>query len=328
MNDNEASFDDNIKLAALIKKARNRTIWRNIIISLTVMLFILVGGWFVNLQLQYRSADNAMRDIEMFEEISGPNHYLSGYRTHYGFLSGTLEYQTYKIVEGVPVVWEPENYEFSSWGTFTRSLGNYSSLSVQDTAMQEQGFQYTRPYNRYSSEREMMFYLPSVEYANYLNETPELNAMNGQKLVEMALSFDTNYSVKQIQSMLPTDVHPVWYWVDTYKPMIQQLPDGTVLEPNPDLAGSVYGFGIRPDNPDVTEQKFLDALENGIQVKGKYKQEYERIYDYLRDGKEKPTIDGVRVIGVVVTGTANRLKALQGQTYVKAAVLGAIIDKY
>ncbi|NUU73730.1 anti sigma factor C-terminal domain-containing protein, partial [Paenibacillus xylanilyticus] len=68
-------------------------------------------------------------------------------------------------------------------------------------------------------------------------------------------------------------------------------------------------------------------LEDGIKTNGKYQHEFERIYDYLRRDKEKPDTSDVRILGVVVTGTADSLKALQEQKYVKAAVLGAIVDK-
>lgn len=331
MNDNESSFDDGAKLSALVRKARRRTIARNVSISLAVTLLILAGGWFTNLQLQYRSEEHAMRDIEMLKAISGPNQYILGFQVNYGFLHGTLEYRTYKVVEGVPVIWGEENYDFSSWGSFSRFFGDYSDLSLMDPDMEAKGFHYSRPYNRYNGEREMLFYLPSVKYANYLNELPQLKDMDGRKRVEMGISFDKNYTVEQIKSMLPPGVHPVWYWVDTYSDMkpytAAKMPDGSVVDPFPDWASSVYGFGVHPDRNDVSEKNFLDALEYGVHHNRKYKQEFKRIYDYLRKDKEQPETSDVRLFGVVVTGTAESLKALQGQPYVKAAVMGATVDR-
>ncbi|WP_179281150.1 anti-sigma factor [Paenibacillus sp. XY044] len=331
MNDNESGFDDGAKLSALVRKARRRTIVRNASISLAITLLILAGGWFTNLQLQYRSSDNALRDIEMLKAISGPNQYIISSQINYGFLQGTLEYRTYKLVEGVPVIWGEETYEFSSWGSFSRPPGNYSDLSLLDPDMEAKGFHYSRPYNRYNGEREMLFYLPSVKYANYLNELPQLNDMDGRKLVEMSISFDKNYTVKQIKAMLPPGVHPVWYWVDTYSDMkpytAAKMPDGSVVQPFPDWASKVYGFGVHPDSDDISEKSFLDALEYGVHNNRKYKQEFKRIYDYLRKDKEQPETSDIRLLGVVVTGTAEGLKALQGQPYVKAAVMGATVDR-
>ncbi|GLX71142.1 anti sigma factor C-terminal domain-containing protein [Paenibacillus glycanilyticus] len=331
MNDNETIMDESEKLSTLVKKARRRTIWRNAGISFGITLFILVIGWFINLQLQYKSSETSQRDIEMLKEISGPNQYLYSTTVNYGFLRGTLEYRTYKMIEGIPVIGDEENYEFSSWGTFSR-YSNNSPLSVSDPGMNVEGFDYMRAYNPYSGEREMAFYLPNVKYVNYLNELPQLNDMNGQKLVELGISFDTNYTVEQIKAMLPNGVHPVWYWVDTYSNMQQYLahksPDGKVINPSPDSERYVYGFANNLENGNASEEKFLSNLEVGLHSNRKYKQEYERIYDYLRKDKEKPDVNDVRVIGVVVTGTADSLKMLQEKKYVKAAVLGAVVDKY
>jgi hypothetical protein len=331
MKDHEGIIDNGEKLSALIKKARRRTISRNAGISLGITLIIFVGGWFANQQLQNRSSEKAQRDIEMLKDISGPNQYLYSSTINYGFLHGTLEYRTYKMIEGIPVIWDEENYKFSSWGSFSRSSNN-SALSISDPGMQAEGFHYMRGFNPYSGEREMNFYLPAVKYANYLNEITKLNDMDGQKLVEMGISFDTNYNVEQIKSMLPQGVHAVWYWVDTYSDMkrylAHKMPDGTTVDPFPDSERIVYGFGVGEEDSDVSEKKFLDRLEVGLRANRKYKQEYERIYDYLRKDKEKPNISDVRIIGVVVTGMADSLKALQGQKYLKAAVLGAVVEKY
>jgi hypothetical protein len=331
MNDNETINDEGEMLSALVRKARRRTIWRNAGISLGITLFIFVGGWFTNLQLQYKSSEDSQRDIEMLKQISGPNQYLYSSTINYGFLHGTLEYRTYKMIEGIPVIWDEENYKFSSWGSFFRYSDN-SPLSIADPGMQAEGFHYLRAFNPYSGEREMEFYLPNVKYANYLNELPQLNDMDGGKLVELGISFDMNYTVEQIKAMLPEGVHPVWYWVDTYsniKPFRSvKMSDGEVVNPFPDSERHVYGFGVTAENGEATEERFLDNLEAGLHANKKYKKEYKRIYDYLRQEKDRPDASDVRIIGVVVTGTDNSLKALQGQKYMKAAVLGAVVDKY
>lgn len=331
MNNNGTFMNEGEKLSALVKKARRRTIWRNAGISFGITLFILVGGWFTNLQMQYKSSEKSQRDIEMLKEISGPNQYLYSTTINYGILRGTLEYRTYKIIEGIPVIWDEENYEFSSWGSFSR-YSNNSALSIPDPGMQAAGFDYMRSFNPYSGEREMRFYLPNVKYSSYLNELSQLNDMDGQKLVEMGISFDKNYSVEQIKAMLPEGIHPAWYWVDTYSNMKPyesfKMPNGEVENPLPDSERYVYGFGVGVEDSNVTEQKFLDRLEFGLRTNRKYKKEYQRIYNYLRRDKEKPDVSDVRINGVVVTGTADNLKSLQGQKYVKAAMLGAVVEKY
>lgn len=329
--DDDKSYFENAKLSSLVRKARRRTILRNSAISLVTTLIILAGGWFANLQLQYRSANHALDDLQMLKSISGPNLYQTGSRIHYGFLRGELEYRNYKLIEGVPVIWGEESYSFSSWGTFSRPPGDYSDLSLPDTVIQHQGIHYQRPFNSYNGQREMMFYLPTVQYDHYLNEIPKLDDTDGRELAELGVSFDKNYTVEQIKAMLPTDVHPVWYWVDTYSDLksfkASRMPDGSVIPPFPDSASRVYGFGVHPETSDISEKEFMDAIDYGAHHNKKYKAEFRRIYNYLRKDKDRPDASDIRLFGVVVTGTVDNLKKLQGQSYVKAAVLGAIVDK-
>ncbi|UOB78552.1 anti-sigma factor C-terminal domain-containing protein [Bacillus sp. ZJS3] len=96
---------------------------------------------------------------------------------------------------------------------------------------------------------------------------------------------------------------------------------------------SIYKYflkiGVKPGEIEFgngTEKDFLLAIQNGLEQEGKYYEEYKRIYDYLKGKKAKPSEQDVKVIGVVVTGTAADLQKLNGQHYVKAAVLGATAE--
>ncbi|MGU3471327.1 anti sigma factor C-terminal domain-containing protein [Paenibacillus sp. D51F] len=126
------------------------------------------------------------------------------------------------------------------------------------------------------------------------------------------------------------NVGPVWYWVDTYSNRFpyeaKKMPDGSSVSPFPDSETGVYGFGRHPDT--ATEEDFLKLIQAGLDQKGKYEGEYKRIYDYLRKDKPAPQTSDVRIWGVVVTGTAEHLKALKGKPYLKAAVFGTIADRY
>ena len=114
--DKEFNPDEDGELSKLVKKAKRRSMWRNAGCPWAFPYSFWLGGFFANLQLLYKNADHALRDISMFKAISGPNLYESGYRQNFGFLEGALEYQTYKIVEGIPVVWNKETYEFNVVG--------------------------------------------------------------------------------------------------------------------------------------------------------------------------------------------------------------------
>ncbi|KMY50146.1 anti sigma factor C-terminal domain-containing protein [Peribacillus loiseleuriae] len=56
----------------------------------------------------------------------------------------------------------------------------------------------------------------TLTYKKYINDLPQLDEMDNRKLAEMGISFDQSYTLEQAKTMLPSNVHPVWYWVDTY----------------------------------------------------------------------------------------------------------------
>lgn len=201
-------------LSGLVRKAKRKSLLRSAVISASAAVLVLGGALIANLQLLYKSSDNALRDISLFKQISRPNSYEGGYRVDFGLLTGKLDIQTYKLIEGVPVVQGAEPYEYNVLGHFSKPAGGYN-LGLPDAFMKEEKLDYMRPYNPNTGEREMLFYLPDISYPRTLNELPQLEAMDPDKLVELAVSFDKAYTVKEIGAMLPPDAHPVWYWVDT-----------------------------------------------------------------------------------------------------------------
>ncbi|NHM33566.1 anti sigma factor C-terminal domain-containing protein [Neobacillus terrae] len=329
MNDEKFSTNEVGDLTTLVKKARRKTILRNTIISLIVSLLILIVGYIGNLQLLYKSGDDTLRDISRFKQITGPNLYESGYQQNFGLFNGSLEYHTYKIIEGKPVIWSNDTFEFNILGNFSRFPGNYSPIQINNPVIQKEKLSYYIPYNSQTGQREMLFYHPEIDYGKYINDLSLLEEIDNRSLVEMGISFDQSYSLEEVKKMLPSNVHPVWFWVDTCSEKelhkTESLYDGDKI---PESADMVYGFGSGIDNKKVSEQDFLSSIETGLSVKGKYYSEYKRIFDNLRKDKKNPLKSDVKIIGVVVTGTAENLKALKDQKYIKATTLGVVTDKY
>jgi hypothetical protein len=179
----------------------------------------------------------------------------------------------------------------------------------------------------------MMFYIPEINYnEKILNDLPSLSEMDPGKLVEMGISFDKSYSFEEVKSMLPEGLKQVWYWVDTYNNKDRYKPykdgNGNMSYVIPEEARSIFGFGARWDSDHAEANDFIKSLQNGLMQKGKYYSEYSRIYDYLKRDKTEPDANDVRIIGVVVTGTAEQLKSLTNKAFVRGAVLGAVVDKY
>lgn len=263
------------------------------------------------------------RDVNMIRHITRPNTERGVAITSNSLFKSTVEYKTYKVIEGKPVKWEDEVYEYKVWNTFRR-LSNVNPLTIADNVVvgNERINKTSELYNNQTMEREMQFYLPFASYNSYINDIEKVKGEN--KVAELAISFDKPHKVSEIKKMLPEGIHPVWYWVDTYDDKKSYSIDDMT-----ESAYNVYGFKAKQGDIEFgngTEKDFLLAIQNGIEQKGKYYEEYKRIYDYLRGKKKKPSEEDVKVIGVVVTGTAADLQKLNGQNYVKAAVLGATAE--
>lgn len=333
MRNNEFSdeFDqeNELNFQRLLKKTRRKTTLRNILISIICTLVILTGILIADRVLLARSLDSAYRDLFQFNLISGPNVLMGEIQSVDGMWGGTAEYKTYKVIEGVPIPWAANQYKYNILGNHSLFNGGYSPISVIDPDMISQGMNFARSYNVQNGQRELLFYHPDADYPKVLNELDQLDQINPEKKVELAISLDHAYTSDEIRSMLPAGVHARWFWVDTYtKDYVKflntnpKLPIGTPI---------VYGYAAYADNEEKwvnNEEKFISFVKEGLKLNGNYDYEYRQIFDRLRGNKEEPEKEDVHNIGVVVTGSPDALQALQAEGYVRASVLGAIIEKY
>ncbi|ASA22204.1 anti sigma factor C-terminal domain-containing protein [Paenibacillus donghaensis] len=327
------------QLAQTLKKAKRRSMFRSISISFIVSIVTLIVVFFGAAQLVERQSREAHFSEQLYMSISSPNEYESGFKDNRGFLSGVLEINTYKIIENVPIPWQEKWFNYNEWWFpfATGAYGGISNLTVKGSGYQEnEELEYHRQYNPYNGQKEMAYYVPDVDYnGKILNDLPAITQMGNEKLAELALSFNKDYSFDEVKNMLPAGIKPVWYWVDTYDD-----PKGFDSEPHKDGVGKliyprplsssfgVYGFRIRPDTDQVEPKDFIGAIQYGLERKDNYYSEYKRISKYLSPDNSEPKAENIRILGVVVTGTPASLSSLNGQTYIRGAALGAVVDKY
>jgi len=186
-----------------------------------------------------------------------------------------------------------------------------------------------------------------IEYETYQNDLAMLEEIGEDKYLEMALSFDRDYSLEEVQAMLPGEVKLVWYWVNTYNEedlnrmkghyaeLIgnggQKTGEKVYQEPRILFANQVYGMkGITSTGTTIEDPRrsFIGAIKFGLNQKNRYRSQFQRLYDRLSNDKGEITKDDIRVIGVVVTGDTASMKLLRNENYIKAATLGIVIDKF
>ncbi|EPD50548.1 hypothetical protein HMPREF1210_02517 [Paenisporosarcina sp. HGH0030] len=319
-------------ISKLVKRAKRRTILRNIVISILVIFFLSVTLGFTWLSIMRWSQENAMRDIQLFSRITNPNvEELGAQNEGNGLFEGILTFNRYKEIEGIPVNWSDRVVTYSLFGGVSRLTGDHSPIQIQDKNDGEMKF-----YDRVTKQRMMKFYHPDVEYPKLSDDLASLNNVADDTLVELALSFDQKYSPQEVRELMPEGITLKWYWVDTYsKTDIERLNDNTVeavnggefqTEASPELATEIYGFDEMPEdpeNPSLSEQMFLGDVEMGVSLEdGKYHGEFERIYKQLKGDSSTLNAKNIHVIGAVVTGEASDLAKLNNMPMIRATVLG------
>jgi hypothetical protein len=194
-------------------------------------------------------------------------------------------------------------------------------------------------------QREMVFFYPFLDYPNYKNDLQLLESISSTKVMEMALSFDKDYTMDEVKNIIPQNVTLAWYWLDDLdeqekedsKPRTeeQQNPDGTtyIVDYPPRLRSERTVYGIKAYDPngisrEEPEQHFIWALKNGMVYDTRFKSEFERVFQNIAGEDKEITKEDFRVFGAVVTGNAESLKNLQDMPFIKASSIGVITDKY
>ncbi|WP_088102075.1 anti sigma factor C-terminal domain-containing protein [Halalkalibacter urbisdiaboli] len=328
-------FEDTSKgktpLQQTIKRAKRKTIIRNIFISVFVALFVFVALGFTWLYIMHENQENALRDIQLFSEITSPNVNEAGVQNMgNGIFEGILFINRYKEIGGIPVSWSDNVQTYSLFGGVSRLAGDHSPIHVEDPVDGQ-----IRYYDRETKQRMLEFYHPDVEYQTIRNDLLQLDERMQDKTIEMAISFDKKYKPEEVRALLK-DVTLKWYWADTYTDLERLKEVNTQSEEeeeeisipaSPELANQIYGFDEINGGSINSEEAFIEAIKNGIKEKnGKYYGEFERIYHHLKGDSEELHAENVNVLGAVITGTREQLEPLLNQKMVRASVFGVMVE--
>ncbi len=303
-NDELDSIFDEKSLHRTLRKAKYRAISRTIFISALVVSFIIgifVKGnnYFINTQGE-KIADQLI--TENYVRMS-PNTFTSTDTISIGVLKGTIKSEVFKVIENKVIPWDTEEITYDLLGNLNASF-SMSSTIVNETTV----------YHIPNGQREMLFYVPKYKYKLYANDFDMIKKYPNDKYMEMAISLNKNYTLKEVQKMLPTSTHQTWYWVDNYGKSTgyRNNPENGrwllgISKPSPQLGAKLTTTKIK------TEADFLNELQKTDPG------EVKNLKNRQKNGL---------IIGVVVTGTKEELLSLKNKPYVKAASLGAVVDKY
>lgn len=298
------SIFDEESLNKTLKRVKRVTYLRTFLISAFVCTLIVMGTfkantWWVN----KKGSELASKAIVEDAVIKAPNTIVRTETIEIGLFKGTIKKEVFKVIEDKIIPWQKQDVHYGLRGFQSTSFSSYST-NVNDTTK----------VNIHSGEREMLFYVPQYTYKTYANDLSIIDEFPNDKYIELAVSFDKGYSLSEAKKMLPQSIHQTWYWVNSY-------PMKTQVREEPEFGQWLYGIsqpsselGKALSTPKIkTESDFLNHI----------KKVNKNDYQFLKQQQEKGLI-----IGVVVTGTKENLLSLQGQPYVKASSIGAVVEKY
>lgn len=311
--DNMFTFDENEPVMKRekesFKRAKRKSTLKMISISIFVVVVVSVLGCVFKMQVTPSLLDGAIREKDSYFQIYGANSYLSMWEKSSRLMGSDATAIQYRLIEDVPVYERQISLKSDS--------SNIQINGGSDLDWQKNQYEDTYYLN---GTKTMQFFAPELDYPAYANDFHMLKNMGGEKRAELAVSFDKDYTLDKIQKMLPEGVNLSWNWVkglkdENTKQSLKYVYLGDQISgfPMNDKIGNPLG------NPIVN---FKDNLEIAMKAGGKD----EGLYDQLEG--EKLTASNLKISGIVVTGSAKDLVQLEGKSFVKAASLGATVDKY
>ena len=195
----------------IAKKSKRKNTLRNILLSTILILGTLFATYMGLNFLTSRNGED-IRDRYILEsEIAYPNISYStwGYDATSQF-TGIFYSDRFKDIDGITVPFEPYKGSYS----LRKFLG--SGNSGEGVQAGDDGHSV---YTRGNGYKVPMFYNVKHDYSQdeHTQVTKDIaltSEMSGQA-VEMAVTFDKNYSLKEIMDLVPDNLKVNWYWIGT-----------------------------------------------------------------------------------------------------------------
>lgn len=317
MNNIDDIFDDK-KLRKSVKKAKLKSTIKIIIIA----LIIFIIGTFANIIISLNLSAKKYEADEAYVKLTVPNGYISESNDIIGFLGGNGTYKIAKKVCDKSVILEDR---ISLFGlippmNYFRGTGNgYIVGGEWPVHLWE---------NIY---KKLSFFHPELNYKEYQNDLANLDTIPDGKIIEMAISFDKSYKIKDLYT-IQTELQPskiTWAWLNEfteekmneYRYSVENYDAKSAGIPEEDTIGiplySAYTF----DNISYT-QYYDEIIEN---LEKSYSSDHKKLYKEIMT-KGKTSSNDAEILGVVIQGTKEDLKKIIGNPIIKASSFGVITD--
>ena len=173
----EDIFDEK-KIKKAIRKGKRKTIIMTVVISIVVFVVLTIANFAISAYF----SEKAFKQWDAYVRLSTPNGYISETVDSTGILGGQSHYKISKDMKIKPVVIEQKQYQFGLIPSVLISRGRGGSIGVGGDDWQS-GY-------KENGWREMMFFHPDVTYKKYKDDRDLIHQMEGDKIYEVALSFE------------------------------------------------------------------------------------------------------------------------------------------
>lgn len=284
----------------------------SILLASGIIFLIWLGLLFLSTKQYHQLDDYYYRRTS----IAFPNMQRDNVRaldSHY--LGGRYEANLIKDIDGVSVKYEEIEAGFSvmTWAPDVLAAAVLPASTEQDST--------TMAYSYKCHQKAALFFNPKASYSpeaiirKPAQELSYLAQMKGE-LVEVAISFDKQYTLAELEEKLPKNLKVNWYWIGS---------TGSVDSAHLPLS-HLFGWTPRNQWVDSSYQEFYELLEAFSQSKefGELGQE-----DLVADVKAHLASEGevgkARFGGVILTGEAENFAQLENQDWIFASSIGAAI---
>lgn len=313
MSEKDGLFQVDNDFSQLVKKARRKSLLRNIIATICVSILFFGGLIWIGTYQMYKKAEETQIYDNMWQFVKGANIENNGSIYTNTPYSTTVTTARYKEIDGVPVPWGEHVKVHSILGTSRELL----TSAISSSGYAEEG----RIPLYFQGERVVEFYSPNRNYSFLPDDRALLDKIADHQVVEMAFSFDQSYTIDEVRKQFTDQL--AWYWVDTASGNERES------DVHPINGEEAYGFISRIEETNEDSAKMFIQQIEWLQREGDSKEEAHRLYDALTDArKAELSPDTLKITGAVVTGTPEELKKFYDVPMVRTAVLGATANKY
>ena len=285
-------------LKGALKKAKRKQLLKTIFIAIIVVLILLPILYKTGNYFAAKSSARLHEQLFLHHAIAEPNILIDSQVTsNSSMFGGNIVTNRSKNINGYLVKWSTLTSSYDWFGNQIDHNELIPGFYWSDTQVYE--------YDKQTKNKVATFYHPSIQkyYDGVQNELGEISEMKNH-VAEVAISFDQPYTFQEIQEKIPVNLNIVWLY------MTSPIAD----ESNGPAGVPVYGFDPA-DSPKEAYESFMEALK-------KYDANDETIREFLKSNKNKQ-FDEVKILGVMLTGQTKNFKALENQSFVRGASVGA-----